>query len=417
MSDLPDSLSSLHFLPTLPYDERESHEDWKVEHSLDEILTVVMCGVGAGERSIRGICAFAQIKKAWLRDGGSRLTLPHNLPSYDVIRRVMGVLSPKRFQDVFIKWIETRLALPPDGYVDLDGRKSKDSSHEDVLALYLLGAYVHESGIVIGQRECSRDTGSETVQGLELLRNLQVSNSVITGDAMMCSKRIASEIRFSHNDYVLPLKSDNSVVYEKVARHFTDRPRASWQRTQTLDKVWQRKRTQGEVCGDYVRKKYILDTDVVWFRDGHDWEGLAAVGRCENIVICGRETKREIRYFLTSVTDVEVFAKAVRSHWDIGNTFRWSLGVTSDDDIDPMMRRNTVENLAIVRRFIYNRISRAIDGVEKLSFGIRKCMYDDFFRARILFQAGDLQPTSDELFSARMRLLFDKDTTSPSTWV
>jgi len=29
----------------------ESRQDWKVKHSISEILTIVMCGVSAGERS------------------------------------------------------------------------------------------------------------------------------------------------------------------------------------------------------------------------------------------------------------------------------------------------------------------------------------------------------------------------------
>ena len=33
----------------------DSQQDWKVKHSVSEILTVVMCGVSAGDRSIYGI--------------------------------------------------------------------------------------------------------------------------------------------------------------------------------------------------------------------------------------------------------------------------------------------------------------------------------------------------------------------------
>ena len=32
----------------------DSRQDWKVKHSISEILMVVMCGVSAGERSIYG---------------------------------------------------------------------------------------------------------------------------------------------------------------------------------------------------------------------------------------------------------------------------------------------------------------------------------------------------------------------------
>ena len=41
----------------------DSRQDWKVKHSISEILMVVMCGVSAGERSIYGIREFARQKE------------------------------------------------------------------------------------------------------------------------------------------------------------------------------------------------------------------------------------------------------------------------------------------------------------------------------------------------------------------
>ncbi|WP_024467922.1 transposase family protein, partial [Treponema pedis] len=60
----------------------DSRQDWKVKHSLTEILTVVMCGVSAGEMSIYGIREFARLKESWLKKEVG-LQLPNGLPSYD----------------------------------------------------------------------------------------------------------------------------------------------------------------------------------------------------------------------------------------------------------------------------------------------------------------------------------------------
>lgn len=85
----------------------DSRQDWKVKHSVSEILTVVMCGVSAGERSIYGIREFAWLKEQWLRDVIG-LKLPNGLPSYDTVRRVLGILDTKQFQSVFIRWYRAR---------------------------------------------------------------------------------------------------------------------------------------------------------------------------------------------------------------------------------------------------------------------------------------------------------------------
>ncbi len=191
---------------------------------------------------------------------------------------------------------------------------------------------------------------------------------------MMCQKEVARTLRRKGCGYVLALR-DNHPVAHREARELFDGPaRPSWRRVETLDKGH----------GRLERRTYTLDTDVGWFADRAQWRGLAAFGRCESVVTRGGRETREVRHFLTSVSDVETFARAVRSHWAIENTFHWSLDVVFGDDACPVVERNTAENLAIVRRIVYNRI-RMLSGREPLSFGRRSCCYDDGFRKRILF--------------------------------
>jgi predicted transposase YbfD/YdcC len=44
------------------------------------------------------------------------------------------------------------------------------------------------------------------------------------------------------------------------------------------------------------------------------------------------ETTTDTRYFLSSVTDVERFAYAVRKHWAIENRLHWCLDIIFDED-------------------------------------------------------------------------------------
>ena len=95
---------------------------------------------------------------------------------------------------------------------------------------------------------------------------------------------------------------------------------------------------------------------------------------------------RERRYFITSVTDVKQFAKGVRSHWAIENNLHWCLDVLFCDDECTVLDRNAAENLAIIRRIVYNRI-KMLSKMDTLSMGKRACIYDDNFRARSFFHA------------------------------
>jgi len=56
-----------------------------VLHSIDEILTVVMCGIRAGEKTIHGIYLFSKIKEKWLKSKIG-LKLLNRIPSHRAVR-------------------------------------------------------------------------------------------------------------------------------------------------------------------------------------------------------------------------------------------------------------------------------------------------------------------------------------------
>ena len=180
----------------------DSRQDWKVKHSISEILMVVMCGVSTGERSIYGIGAFVRLKEQWLRDVIG-LRLPNGLPSYDTVRRVLGILDPKQFQRVFIRWIEQELDIPEGSYVSLDGKSLRESGNKeaDIEPLHLLHAYSHELGVVIGQMECSSEKTNEIPISKKLIEALKIKETIITADALLCQKEIVKKIA-KDNDYI-----------------------------------------------------------------------------------------------------------------------------------------------------------------------------------------------------------------------
>lgn len=352
----------------------DSRQDWKVKHSLTEILTVVMCGVSAGEMSIYGICAFAKIKELWLKEVVG-LQLPHGLPSYDTVRRTLGILNPVQFQSVFIKWIETQLKIPKGSYVSLDGKTLRGSGNKEagIEPLHVLHAYSHELGVVIGQMECRREKTNEIPISKRLIEALKIKNTIITTDALLCQKDICKKIA-KDNEYVLALKGNHSIMENEVKEFFECTAQNSRSRCETFDKGH----------GRIERRIYTLDTNIQWFTDRKEWTHLAAFGMCESIINHKGKERSEKRYFITSLKDVEQFAKAVRSHWAIENNLHWCLDVIFHDDHCPVIERNTAENLAIIRRIIYNRI-KMLSEMDTLSMGKRACIYDDAFRAKILF--------------------------------
>ena len=246
---------------------------------------------------------------------------------------------------------------------------------KNISPIHLLHAYSYELGIVIGQKECKVDKKNEISACPELLDMLKIKDAIITADAMMCQKEICKKITKKKCNYVLTLKNNHKTMFEEIKELFSGEWRKSWQVYETNDKGH----------GRIEKRIYYLDTDVSWFSDLKEWENLKAFGKCESHVIRkGKETV-ESRYFICSIDDVIDFSEAVRSHWAIENNLHWCLDVIFREDECPILNRNTAENIAIIRRIIYNRIKMQLKPKEQLCFGKRSCMYDDDYRLRIMF--------------------------------
>ena len=171
------------------------------------------------------------------------------------------------------------------------------------------------------------------------------------------------------------MKNNHKTMLEEIKTLFDGEPRKGCQIYETNDKGH----------GRIEKRIYYLDTDIKWFSDLREWENLKAFGKCESHVISkGKETV-ESRYFICSIDDVMDFAEAVRSHWSVENNLHWCLDVIFKEDECPILDKNTAENIAIIRRIIYNRIKMQLKPKEQLCFGKRSCMYDDDYRLKIMF--------------------------------
>ncbi|HMO13954.1 MAG TPA: ISAs1 family transposase [Pirellulaceae bacterium] len=83
-----------------------------LQHSLIEIVFIVLCSTVAGRQSWTDIELFARSRIDWFR---RFLKLPPGIPSHDTIDRVLAGLDTASFQACLHDWIE-RL------YLDLQGQ-------------------------------------------------------------------------------------------------------------------------------------------------------------------------------------------------------------------------------------------------------------------------------------------------------
>jgi len=75
---------------------------------------------------------------------------------------------------------------------------------------------------------------------------------------------------------------------------------------------------------------------------------LQSIGMVKYRFIEKEVVREEIRYFITSLIDVEEFARAVRAHWGIENSLHWCLDVVFREDSCRTRKDNSAENFAVI---------------------------------------------------------------------
>ena len=164
---------------------------------------------------------------------------------------------------------------------------------------------------------------------------------------------------------MLALKGNQETVHEEVQSFLdatiaeTQAPRAPGARlppaAARLAQVEQVEKDHGR----FEIRRYCQSNELNWFADLAKWEGLKSVGVVESIREINGEQTLERRYYLSSLAlNVELFARAVRSHWGVENKVHWLMDVCFHEDQSRARAGYAAENLATLRRLALNLLKK-----------------------------------------------------------
>lgn len=172
-----------------------------------------------------------------------------------------------------------------------------------------------------------------------------LKGAIITADAMSCQKAIVKKIVDKGADYVIGLKGNQGTLHEDVILYmntFKDR----------LDAKTERDMEHGR----HERRVYRLLTEendegrLDWLSDRYQWANLRGIGIVERFYSDDSGEHTETRYFITSLTRLEEFTRAVREHWGIENNLHWTLDVVFREDASQVRKENAPLNMNIFRK-------------------------------------------------------------------
>jgi len=331
------------------------------DHALVDVLVIAVCTLVCGGEGFNDMEDFGKAKVEWFK---TFLTLTHGIPSHDTFNRVFAALDPKGFLECFLRWTQSLRQAIPGEIVAVDGKALRRALNKKENLKYVVSAWAESNSLVLGQLKVT-DKSNEITAVPELLRVLELSGCIVTLDAMGCQKKIAREIMEADADYVLALKGNQETVHEEV-KSFLDATIVEAQTQRPPGAVVPAavaKLAQVETVekdhGRIETRHYYQSDQLDWFADRHKWEGLKSVGVVESTRDIEGVKTVERRYYLSSLPlNVELFARAVRSHWGVENKLHWVMDVCFNEDQSRARTGYAAENLATLRRLALNMLKK-----------------------------------------------------------
>jgi len=272
------------------------------------------------------------------------LELPNGIPGYDTMRRVMGTVSPHYLNRFLQEWNEL-LAMNQTSklrkILAIDGKTQRGNGTSKQKPNHIVSA-VDENKLCWGQEMVS-EKSNEITAIPKLLDRINIKDQIVTTDAMGTQKEIAKQIVEKKGDYVLALKGNQHNFYDDVKLYLDDE--------EFLRKCVKHRTTEKARGGIEVREYWQTD-NISWLTQKDEWAGLKSIGMTCNTITKNGKTTVETRYFISSLeVDAQLFARAVRSHWQV-ESYHWLLDTVLREDESPILDKQCAENLNIIRKFV-----------------------------------------------------------------
>ena len=361
---------------------KDYRQSWKIRHSLEDIIVIIICAVVSGAENIAEIGLYAKCKEEWLR---RILKLAHGIPSVDTIERFVRYMNPKEFKRSFLHWVRNAARVSNGEIIPIDGKALRGSKGSGEKAIYMVSAWARKNGVVLAQEKVTKKSNEITAIP-RLLRVLEIKGCIVTIDAMGCQTKIAKKIIKSKADYVLALKENHKLLYKNVETFFKDCVMNSFENV-ARDCHIEKSKGHGRI----ETRGYCITNDLSRIEGKDEWVGLKSIG----MTISEREIKgvktTQIRYHLCSIEPNALkYADAVRGHWAIENSLHWVLDVVFNEDAQKNRKDNSTENMAVIRHTALNIMKN--DPSIKLSMKQmrKKLEWDHDYAMSLIF--GDIQP-------------------------
>jgi len=346
LADLPD-----------PRKRRGRRHAWRV------ILTVISAALSAGCRTPHAIGQWAHLHAAALH--ATLCPDAKRVPSESTVVRALRYVDVTALEQRIAQFAQGLATAAPSETItcpngerlealSIDGKAVRGAGTHDQ-PTHLVSLVRHGSGTTLAQTAVARKRNEIAAVPL-LLAGRDLTDTVITLDALLTQRTIAQTIRTHNGHYLMVVKRNQRRLFEALELFFRLPPIAAdaehWDRVQTIRKGHGRIERRTLECSDGLCA-YL------------DWPGVAQVlrRRCERTIVATGEYSCELTYGLTDLAPAQAGAAQLecvwRGHWTIENCDHYVRDVTLGEDAGQAHTGSTAQALAAWRNGILIALRRA----------------------------------------------------------
>ncbi len=330
------------------------------KYKLIDILIMTIYGILCGLTDFTNIADFLKIKEEYFI---KLLKLENGTPSHDCLSDVFAVIDSKKFMEIFVDWTKEIVKKKTDKNISIDGKavKSATDAINGGNTPYIVSAFLGDVGISIGQVKVD-EKSNEITAIPELIDLLDISGAHITIDAIGTQEKITKKIVEQGGHYVFKAKENQKELQKDIRRYFDKINNLKAHK----DIIW-KEVTDKKNHGRTEKRSYYLSYDIETIKNKKKWETVKAIAYVRVERTIEDETSITDNYYIIDYKiEIDKLEEVIRDHWNIECGLHWRLDVILNEDHSRNRIGNSINNLAIIRKIVFNLAS--LD----TSFGTKK---------------------------------------------
>ena len=353
----------------------DTRDNRGLKHELTDCIVMSIYGILAGHYDAENIAYFLKLNEEYFIN---ELGLEYGTPSTDTLLRIYSLINPEEFMNIFVSWvksiIEEKNKLLKNKYklIPIDGKAIKSATDKinGGNIPYVVSAFLSDLGISIGQVKVD-DKSNEITAIPDLLDLIDITNSIITIDAMGCQKDITQKIIDKEGHYCLAVKNNQKLLYSELKEYFD----FALKDKEELKEIYRYVETNKD-HGRIERREHFVTYNVDFIYGKENWKNLNLIGMTQNYREINGEVSIQEKFYISDLKlSAKEFAYYTKGHWSIENNLHWILDVHFREDWSLCKKENALKNLSLIRKICYNLTK--LDPINtKLSFKKKLTLYN-----------------------------------------